>query len=677
MQAIDRFYLVQGKGIFVDDLKFNDMLYLKVIRSPYARANILKLRGGINGYELKASMIETGETADEVQIPVEYPVLATKRVNFLGQPVAAVLGKDPYDAEDKAEEVEVEYEPLKPIVDVYESLNSEPIHEEMKNNIFYSAELGEKFEHEAPVIISDKLSNERVIPNPIETRGLIAYYNGDMLTIWGSTQSVHSWREGFASILKIPLEKIRVIQTYTGGAFGSKSSIYPEYVIAAYASIKTKRPVKWIETRSEHLIATEQGRGIHAELTLGARRDGKILWIDGRIIVDAGAYPLSTAAFMPKWVAYQISGPYAIQKQHFIAISVCTNKVPLGPYRGAGRPEAAFFMERMMDLLADELKKDPVEVRMANLIEEKFESPLKLKVPPAKKFFEEAINKLGYYEKVKEGKKVGISFFLLIPAIYGGETARILVEDGKVKVWLGGNVHGQEHEEFVKSIIKEELEIDENLIELEAGDTNMIPSGIGAWGSRSAILAGSALIEAARKIKQRVIEKEGKYSKELLLKGKYDEFVHFSPKASLNSLGANLVVASIKEGIIKIEEVVSYYDVGKALNKEAIENQIIGGTIQGISQVFTEAAIYNEEGQLIPSNIIEAGVFSSLEIPSKIIPLFTEIPSEMPSKAKGVGESPTIGVPPATVRAIEQLINKRLRKTPIDLSDWIRTDSIR
>ncbi len=176
-----------------------------------------------------------------------------------------------------------------------------------------------------------------------------------------------------------------------------------------------------------------------------------------------------------------------LKNLHAVGMSVCTNKVPSGPYRGAGRPEAAFFIERMMDLLADELKIDPAEVRLRNLVNEEFVSVTKLRVPPAKSFFEDAINVMNYKDYIRKGEKVGISFFVLIPAAAGGESAKVVVENGEVKVWLGGSVHGQGHEEFVRKIVSKEMGVKEEIVKLMHSDTEEIDTGIGTWGSRSAI----------------------------------------------------------------------------------------------------------------------------------------------------------------------------------------------
>ncbi|MEK6912027.1 MAG: xanthine dehydrogenase family protein molybdopterin-binding subunit, partial [Candidatus Thermoplasmatota archaeon] len=388
---------VEGKGAFVDDLRFPDLLHLKVVRSVYARARILRVKGGITHADLGAILASVGEGAQDDSGIVPHPVLASDYVQYVGQPVAAVLGDDPYKAEDRSSAVDIEYEPLKPVVDPEAALTAEPIHPGTRSNIIAQVREGSKFElKRAPVVLEETLANERVTPNPMETRGMVARYDGSRLTVWASTQSVHAWREGLARSLDLPEKAIRVIGVDTGGAFGSKGGIYPEYVIAAYAAMKHRRAVKWVETRSEHLVTTHQGRGIRATMKVYADRKGTVLGLDADVLVDGGAYPHGMGQFAPGWVGHQISGPYSIRKVHSNGTTVYTNKVPLGPYRGAGRPEAAFFIERMMDILADELGRDPVDVRLQNASRRAFTSPTDLKLPPFRPFLDRAVRELGY-----------------------------------------------------------------------------------------------------------------------------------------------------------------------------------------------------------------------------------------------------------------------------------------
>ncbi len=638
------------------------MMHLKVVRSPYARARILKVRGGITGFEFMANMAAVGEGAEGGPVSVPFPALASQYVSYVGQPVAAVLGKDPYNTEDMIDEVEVEYEPLKALVDPEEASHFEPIHPGTKSNIIERVRLGHEFRSGAPVVLEDELVNGRISPNPMEPRGLVAHYDGSKLTVWASTQSVHAWKEGITEVMRLPREAVRIIQVDVGGAFGSKGAIYPEYAVACYASMKTRRPVKWIETRSEHLVATEQGRGARAKMTVYADRRGRIEGLKADILVDNGAYPVNTWA--PRAIGFQVTGPYAIRKAFVTGSLVYTNKVPLGPYRGAGRPEASFFIERMMDLLADGLNLDPVEVRLRNASPKPFVSPLGLKIDPFEPFLRSAVDELGYAKRGK-GKGVGFSCFVLVPAVQPGESARILVRGGRVKVWMGGSQSGQAHEVIAQRIVSEELGIPQSSIELEAGDTDQLDQGIGTWGSRSAIVGGAALIEASRKIREQMKDKLGRYSPEELLKDEFDITVFHREGDQMNSFGANLVTITLDEtGEARVDECLAYYDVGRVLNPSMVEGQIAGGSLQGIGQVLYEEAKYDEDGQPLIGSIADAGVPTSTTMPRFTIKL-ASYASAHPDSIRGVGEASTIGVPPAVIRALERALGRRLRRTPV------------
>jgi carbon-monoxide dehydrogenase large subunit len=656
--------LVEGRGQFVNDLHFPDMLHLAIVRSPHGRARLLKVKGGMNSSELKASLASVGEGASG-GTGVAQSVLASGYVNYVGQPVAAVLGEDAYSAEDKMDEVEVDYEPLNAVTDPEVALVSPPMHPGTSSNILASFQLGKEFDlPDVPIILEDSLLNRRISPNPLEPRGVVAHYDGSRLTVWASTQSVHAWKEGLCESLELDPKSVRIIQMDTGGAFGSKGGIYPEYVIACYASMKTRRPVKWIETRMEHLMATHQGRGARAKMKIYADRTGKVRGLKADLLIDAGAYAPDMGMMAPRWIGFQITGPYAISNVFVDAKAVYTNKVPLGPYRGAGRPEAAMFIERMMDLLADELSMDPVEVRLRNASSEPFVSPLGLRLDPFKPFLESAVKELRYHDR-REGESVGFSCFVLIPAVQPGESARIAVRHGRVKVWMGGSAHGQGHDIWARLLVSEELGVPQSLIDVEKADTDELDEGVGTWGSRTVVVGGAALIEAARKIKEQATVKRGKYSPDELLGHEFDATVFRSQKEQLNAFGANLVTAQLDEsGNVRLKKCMAYYDVGRPLNPAMIESQIIGGSAQGVGQVLSEEAKYDDDGQLLTATIADAGLLSALTMPAVEVKL-ASIPSPLPHRAKGVGESPTMGVPPAAVRAIEKIVGKRLRETPI------------
>ena len=474
----DRRYVL-GRGKYVDDIKLDGMLHLHMVRSPYARARVISVSGGITGHEFKADMAAVGEDAGG-DVAVPFPALATTYVNYVGQPVAGVLGKDRYDAADKADEIDVQYEPMKAVMDPEQALVSDPIHPSMSSNVASESTLGKDFALKTPIEIEETLSMSRVTPNPLETRGMVAAYDGSVLTIYASTQSVFSWKEGFVESLGLKDDSVRVMQMDTGGAFGSKGGIYPEYLVAAYAAMKLKRPVKWTESRYEHLMATDQGRGVRAKMKLFADRQGKVKGLKADVLADAGAYPMGGGMWTPRWIAFQLTGPYSIPSAFATARGVCTNKVCLGPYRGAGRPEGAFFIERMMDRLSDETGVDPAEVRLLNATTESAKSPFGLRIGASRPFLKEAFSALKYSQR-RKAEKVGLSCFVLIPAAEGGESARVAIRDGRVKVWLGGSSHGQGHDVFVKRLVREELGVEESLVDFELGDTGKISGGVGSW----------------------------------------------------------------------------------------------------------------------------------------------------------------------------------------------------
>jgi len=660
---------VAGRGRFIEDLRLEGMLHLKLVRSPHARARITKLRGGIGGSEFKANLTAVGEGAWGGGPPTApFPALASEYVSYVGQPVAAVYDADPYRAEDLVEEVEVDYDPLSPLVDPERASSFEPIHPGMKTNIVNSVQSGADFDIPAPVILEDEFVNERICPNPMETRGLVAHYDGSRLTVWASTQSVHSWKGGICSAMKLPRESVRVIQVDTGGAFGCKSGFYPEYAAACYVSMKTRLPVKWIETRSEHLQVTGQGRGARGKVKLYADRSGRVLGLKGDFLIDSGAFAQGIAVFAPRFMSSQLTGPYAIERAFVTAASVYTNKAPYGPYRGQGRPEVAFFYERMMDLLADELKLDPVEVRMRNVSPKPFVSPLGLKIDAFEPFLKAAVKELGYASRAEAN--VGFSSFVLSSAVQPGESCRIAIKGGRVKVWLGGSEGGQDFEVIPKVILSEELGVPKEAVELQPGDTDELDQGIGSWGSRTAIVATGALVEAAARIREQAQLKLGDHTPDDLLKHEFDVTVFHRETEQANSFGANLVRASLdrETGEARAEECIAYYDAGRILSPYMVQSQIIGGSAQGIGQVLYETSAYSKDGQPLVGALADAGPIHSVLMPSvKVITVVQ--PASLPQKVKGVGEAPTVGVPPALVRSIEKLLGRRLRKTPLEPED--------
>lgn len=663
MSTIEK--IVAGQGKYIDDVVLPGMVHMAFFRSTYARARIKNVKADMTYRDIHAGVASVGEGAsNEENTDQSEPVLARGTVLYVGQPVAAVFGSTKYEAEDRLDTVEVEYEPLKPVVDPEEAISAEPIFPGTETNIMADSKVGNEFEVKADIVLEDRFINERIATNPIETRGIVADYDGERLTVYISTQSVYSIKEGLSESLSMDPKKIHVIQMDTGGGFGLKGGLYPEYVAVSEASIKLGKPVKWIESRSEHLLASNPGRGVIGKMKIYAMNTGEVLGIRGEVITDAGAYDSGMASFSSMWISRMIPGPYCFKNAFFRAVAVRTDKPPQGPYRGAGRPEAAYFMERMMDLLAEKLSMDPVKLRLMNMSDQPLTSPTGQKIEAALPFFERAVKELEY-EKVRN-RKPGIAFFVLVPAVFGGEGCRIIADHGKIKVWLGGSTHGQRHDLFVRKIVSEELSVPEDMVEHQLSDTDMLEKGVGSWGSRTAIVGANALILACRKLIENFEKEHGKYNPALLKSIKADAEIYQDLKGSLNSFGANLATVEIDDlGHVHVLESIACYDVGHALSRDVVISQIEGGSAQGIGQVISEKIMYSEDGQMITSSISEAGVLEATRVPNFKVKI-VENPSPYPHGAKGVGEAPTIGVPAAVVCAIERLTGIRIRDTPVD-----------
>ncbi|MGZ4853338.1 MAG: xanthine dehydrogenase family protein molybdopterin-binding subunit, partial [Halobacteriota archaeon] len=413
MSGLESF--VSGKGAYVDDITLPRMLHMAVARSPHARANVLSVTGGMNASDLHALVGGFGEGArGDVNPALLHPVFASDAVEYVGQPVAAVFAADRYAAEDKLDEIDVEYEKLKPVTTITEALSAAPLHAGTRSNIIKQSWIGADFDDPpSPVVLEEAFTIDRIANNPLEPRGIIADYDGARLTVYISTQAVFSIKRGLCSTLKLESSKVRVVQADTGGAFGVKSALYPEYVIAAHAAMTYRRPVKWIESRSEHLAASQPGRGVQGRMKLFAGTDGRVEALRAEVTTDAGAFGGTAGTSSPFFVAMQLTGPYGIGKARVRATSVMTNKPPQGPYRGAGRPEAAFFMERMMDVLADEVGKGADDVRLVNTTTKRFTSPLGLEIEASRPFFTRAVAELKYREK-SQSDRAGLSFFVLV-----------------------------------------------------------------------------------------------------------------------------------------------------------------------------------------------------------------------------------------------------------------------
>ncbi|HAF13895.1 MAG TPA: carbon monoxide dehydrogenase [Blastocatellia bacterium] len=536
--------LIKGLAHYVDDIRLPDTLHVAFVRSLYAHARI----NGIDASEaLKASgvvAVYTGKDVAKVgpvpcasalpglKVP-DYRVLAQDKVFFVGHPIAAVVATDAYSARDAIDLVVVDYEDLPPVVDVEEAAKGGTIiHEDFGDNIAYKLTAGEG-DIDAALAGADKVIKQRIVhqrlaPIAMEGRGVLArYFPGEEeLTVWSSTQIPHLLRTQLALMIGIPENKLRVITPEVGGAFGSKLNVYAEEALLGWISIKLGKPVKWIEGRRENIQATIHGRGQVGYVEIGCKNDGTITGLRYNVFADLGAYHQLLTPAIPTLTGLMLSGAYKIPAIQINITGCFTNKMATDAYRGAGRPEATYVVERAMDLVAAELGIDPAELRRRNFpaaAEFPFHTATGLDYDSGN--YEAALNKaqemIGYAKLRDEQKKareegrllgIGISTYVEICALGpsqampagGWESATVRIEPtGKVTVLTGASPHGQGQETSFAQIAADELGVDLNDVTVIHGDTGIVQYGIGTFGSRATAVGGTAVLIAIQKLKEK------------------------------------------------------------------------------------------------------------------------------------------------------------------------------
>ena len=540
--------LITGNATYVDDVRLPEMLHMAVLRSPFAHARIVSLDVSrakalagvtevITGREIKAlsGPVPTASTLPGLKVPERWP-LAIDEVRHAGEAVAAVAASDPYVARDALDLIDVQYEPLPAVAGVEKAVAADAprVHNQFDSNVAYTWSLSsgdaEQGLKDAEVSVSQRMVEQRLAPVSMETRGAVASYNAgdESLTVWTSTQIPHLAKTILGGMVNVPEQKMRVIAPEVGGGFGSKLNVYAEEALAAALSIKTHRPVKWIETRSEAMRATIHGRDQVAYVDIGAKRDGTLTAYRVRILGGLGAYHQLLTANIPTLTGLMISGSYKIPNMLVEIQGVFTNTTPTDAYRGAGRPEATYYIERAMDLLAAKLDMDPIELRRKNFpkpSEFPFAAPTGLTYDSGdyEKTLDRALEMAGYQdlrrrqEEERRAKSntligVGLSTYVEIcgfgpsaalPA-GGWETSMVRVErGGSVTVHTGTSPHGQGQETSFAQIVAQELGVPIDNVVVLHGDTSIVTQGIGTFGSRAMAVGGEAVMMSVRKVQDK------------------------------------------------------------------------------------------------------------------------------------------------------------------------------
>ena len=537
--------LIKGLAHYVDDIRLPGTLHVAFVRSLYAHARIKSLdtkeaaksRGVVAVYAgkdvaEKIGPVPCASALAGLKVP-DYRVLATDKALFVGHPVAAVVANDKYAARDAVDLVSIEYEELAPVINVEEAAKGGAvIHEKFGDNIAYKLTSGEG-DIEAALksadrVVVQRMIHQRLAPIALEPRGVFALYlpGEEELVIWSSTQIPHLLRTQLALMLGIPENKLRIVAPEVGGGFGSKLNVYAEEALLGWIAMQLSKPVKWIETRRENIQATIHGRAQVGTVEVGCKKDGTVTGLRYNVLADLGAYHQLLTPAIPTLTGLMLSGAYKIPAIQMNVTGVFTNKMATDAYRGAGRPEATYVVERAMDLVARELDLDPVEVRRKNF-------------PAAREFpfhtatgldydsgnYEAALSKalaISDYQRLREEQKsarakgkligIGLSSYVEICALGpsqampagGWESATVRIEPtGKVTILTGASPHGQGQETSFAQIAADELGVDINDIKVVHGDTSIVQYGIGTFGSRATAVGGTAVLKAIEKLKEK------------------------------------------------------------------------------------------------------------------------------------------------------------------------------
>jgi aerobic carbon-monoxide dehydrogenase large subunit len=544
--------LITGRGRYTDDISLPGTLWASFVRSPEAHATITSVdvttaaeRHGVSAVFTNADMDDLAGPLPmawvppgvEVRNPEHWP-LAKGTVNHVGDPVAVVLGDDRYQVADAAEDVVVEYESLPVITDPEKALEGAPfVHEDLGTNKVHEwslsgGDLDAGFA-DADVVIERRVVNHRTAGAPIEPRGVLADYRAGSLTVWSSTQVPHFLRLFLSILLGISEERVRVIAPEVGGGFGSKLQVYGEEVLAAWASRKLERPVKWIETRTENMAVAHQGRDQISYVKMGAKRDGTVTAFHVKIIADFGAYNMLLTPLIPSLGAFVMGGCYAIPAVQTDIVGVFTNKCPTDAIRGAGRPEATHMVEVTLDQMAHELGISPVEIRRKNFIpKDSFPHAVATGVVYDSGDYDKTLDRLlehvdmDQFERERESLRdkgvyrgIGLSTYTEICGLApsritgpggvgvqagGWESAMVRVHNtGAATVYTGSSGHGQGHETAFAQIAADRLGLDPATVGVIHGDTGTGPEGRNTYGSRSLAVGGEAIAKSANKVAEK------------------------------------------------------------------------------------------------------------------------------------------------------------------------------
>ncbi|HEX9533545.1 MAG TPA: molybdopterin cofactor-binding domain-containing protein [bacterium] len=725
--------LITGTATYVDDLQMPGLLHVVLVRSPHAHAKITAIETeraraapGVvavwTGEDVRARCgpLPVGSRLKDMKVPKRYPLVIDGVVRHVGDPVAAVVATELPLARDASELVEVTYDPLPAVTDIEAALTPQApvIHPELGTNMCFRLTFGANVDDaftQADRTLSLRVVHQRLVPSPMETRGVVAQFRGGELTIWTSTQIPHVVKTTVAETVRVPEHQVRVVAPEVGGGFGCKLDVYAEEALLAALAVALGRPVKWIETRQESFLATVHGRGQVSYVDVAAKADGTITGLRARVLADMGAYSQLLTPSVPTNTGLMASGCYRIPHVFAEVIGVFTTQTPTDAYRGAGRPEATFSIERVADVVARALKLDPADVRRRNFIPpdafphktatgatydsgnyaQALDKALKIVGYPALREEQRRLRGQGRFMGIGLSTYVEITGLGAATALPGGnwESATVRVEPtGKVTVLTGSSPHGQGEETTFAQIVSDRLGVSVDDVVVVHGDTRAVPHGVGTFGSRNTAVGGSAVYLASTRIRekataiaahllevspgdlvadgaqfrvrgspQRTVSfpdvARAAYKGAKLPPGTDPglEATHFfAPPDRVFPFGTHICVVEVDPdtGEVAIRRYVAVDDCGNILNPLLVAGQVHGGIAQGLAQALYEEAIYDQEGQLLTAGFLDYAVPRAAHVPVMELDHTVTPSPHNPLGAKGVGEAGTIGSIPAVVNAV-------------------------
>ena len=750
--------LLKGEGRFIDDIRLPGMLHAAFVRSPHAHAGIRSIDRaaalalpGVHAVLTRADLLPqlatefmvVGLPSASYKQDLNRPALAGDEVVHVGQAVAIVVADDRYIAEDAAALVDIDYEPLPAVSDCRAALAADAprVHFKSPHNLLAEFDMAygdvDAAFKKAAHVFRESLWQHRGGGHSIECRGAVALHDAveDRLTLWSSTQMPHAAMRLLCDMLGRDENQVRVITPDVGGGFGPKLVFYPEDVVTSLAAILLKRPVKWIEDRLEHFVATTQERDQYWDVEVAVDREAHLLGIRGALVHDHGAYT-ARGVNLPYNSAENVPLGYELPAYRMNVKVALTNKVPVTPVRGAGHPQGVFVMERLLDRVARELKLDRAEVRRRNLVPaEKMPYKTKLKARGGltieldsgdyPKCQREALARAGWDDFPRrqsaarqEKRYLGIGVANFVKGTGRGPFESVTVRvgpSGKVHVYSGAAAMGQSTKTMLAQVVAEQLGADIANITVTTGDTGTVSMGLGGSNSRQAVMAGTSAHVAATRVRdkalkvashalevaERDLEIDGR---EIRVKGsdlKLDigraarsiagtagytlpggmapgleatEHVVIDAMAYTNGTAVVELEVDVETGAVRIERLVFVHDCGRILHPVIVEGQLLGGVAHGIGNALYEWMRYDENAQPITSTLADYLLVSATEMPPVEL-AHQESPSPLnPLGVKGVGECGVVPIAAAVASAIEDALSPykvRITRTPITPADIV------